>query len=267
MPRPDPEIFEHATASTCRVADLLLDIGTVLLQSGAHCGRITRNLERIAETWGYEMELFITFTGLMVSIKNARHPDERVARFQRCPHHGVHFGIVTETSILTWQVAEKNIPISEVETRFAKIKTLPHHPRWAILLAVGLACGCLCILAGGNWLNGLVAFTAAFIGLAVRQEVLKLRFNPMIAVIAAAFTTTMIAGIDMTMQLGHSPEKTFATSVLYLIPGVPLINSTIDLIEGRFPTAIARAVFGSFILLCIAVGMSLAILLLGIQNF
>jgi uncharacterized membrane protein YjjP (DUF1212 family) len=258
---------EHATASACRVADLLLDIGTVLLASGAHCGRINRNIERVAERWGYHMELFITFTGLMVSIKNNANPTERVARFRHCPLHGVHFGILTEISLLTWKVAEENLTIDEVEKRFAEIKVPRHYSRWAILLGIGTACACLCILAEGDWTNACIAFIAAVSGMFVRQEVLKMRFNPMIAFILASFTTGMIAGMDMIYHIGTSPEKTLATSVLYLIPGVPLINCAIDLIEGNIPTAISRGVYGGFILLCIAVGMSLSILLLGIHNF
>jgi uncharacterized membrane protein YjjP (DUF1212 family) len=258
---------EHASASACRVADLLLEIGTVLLASGAHCGRISRNIERVAEHWGYHMELFITFTGLMVSIRNIDNPTERVARFRHCPLHGVHFGILTEVSLLTWKVAEENLTIEDVEKRFAAIKTPRHYSRWLILSGIGAACACLCILAEGNWANAGMAFLAAFSGMFVRQEVLKMRFNPMIAFIAASFTTGMIAGMDMIYHIGTSPEKTLATSVLYLIPGVPLINCAIDLIEGHIPTAISRGVYGGFILLCIAVGMSLSILLLGIHNF
>lgn len=258
---------EHASASACRVADLLLDIGTVLLVSGAHSGRVARNVERVAKAWGYSLELFITFTGLMVSIKNEADPSDRVARFRRAPLHGVHFGILTEASLLTWRVVEENLGIDEVEDRWAEVRRMSHHPRWAVLAGVGAACACLCLLAGGDWRNAAVALAASVSGMVVRQEVLKKRFNPMIAFILASFTTTLIAGLDMLYHFGESPEKTLATAVLYLIPGVPLINCTIDLIEGHIPTAIARSVYGGFILLCVAVGMSLGILLLGIHNF
>jgi len=266
-PPPVPGIEEHASASACRVADLLLDIGTVLLVSGAHSGRVARNIERVARAWGYGLEIFITFTGLMVSIKNEADPSERVARFRRAPLHGVHFGILTEASLLTWRVVEESLGIDEVENRWAEIRSMPHHPRLAVLGGVGAACACLCLLAGGDYRNAAVALAAAVCGMFVRQEVLKRRFNPMIAFILASFTTTLIAGMDMLHHLGASPEKTLATAVLYLIPGVPLINCAIDLIEGHIPTAIARGVYGGFILLCISVGMSLSIFLLGIHNF
>ncbi|NQW99171.1 threonine/serine exporter family protein [bacterium] len=263
----EAEKSEAGSESACRVADLLLDLGAVLLVSGAHCGRVSRNLERVAEQWGYQVDLFMSFTGLSVTLRNEHHPVERINRFRRCPLPGVHFGIVTEISLLTWRVCEQNLEIDEVEERMAAIKKLPHHPRWLTLLGTGAACACLCMLAGGNQVDGGIAFAAATCGLFARQEIVRMRFNPMISIIVASFVTTVIAGSDAIYQFGLSPEKALATSVLYLVPGVPLINCVIDLIEGYIPTAVARGIFGGFILLCIAVGMSLAILLLGIHHF
>ena len=250
-----------------RVAELLLDIGSVLLGSGAHCGRVSRNIERIAHHWGYQVELFITFTGLSVSLRHSARPDLHVQRFRRCPIHGAHFGIVTEISLLTWQATGENLGIDAVESRMTEIRLLPHHPRWLTLAGTGSACGCLCLLAGGGGINAAIAFVAALCGLSVRQEIMRLRFNPMIGIILAALVTTLITGMAVVHHLGQSPEKALATSVLYLVPGVPLINCVIDLIEGYIPTAVARGVFGGFILLCIAVGMSLGIMILGIDNF
>lgn len=244
-----------------------MDIGSALLISGAHCGRVSRNIERVAVKFGYRVELFMTFTGLSVALGRIETPGQNLVRFRRCPLPGVHFGIVTGISLLTWRLLEADLTIAEMERGMAEIKRLPHHPRWMTLLGIGLACGCLCLLAGGDSLNAAIAFAASAAGMVFRQEVLRMKFNPMIAYIIAALVTTLVAGTDIIWQLGVSPEKALATSVLYLVPGVPLINCVIDLIEGYVPTAIARGVFAGFILLCIAVGMSLGIMILGIANF
>ncbi len=252
--------------SISRAADLLLDIGSLLMTSGAHCGRVRRNIARVAEIWGYDMHLFMSFTGITVSIHEIGNPHRRIGRFRSCGLPAVHFGILTEISLLTWRVADENLTLEQVETRLAEIKAIPHHPRWSVLVGAGAACACLCVLVGGDWMNALAAFVATVSGLVVRQEVLKRRFNPMISFILASFVTTLIAGAAVVGHLGGNPEKALATSVLYLIPGVPLINCVIDLIEGHIPTAVARGVFGGFILLCIAVGMSAGIVILGISN-
>jgi uncharacterized membrane protein YjjP (DUF1212 family) len=73
--------------------------------------------------------------------------------------------------------------------------------------------------------------------------------------------------MDTIFHLGTAPEMTLATSVLYLIPGIPLLNSVIDLLEGYFSASIARSMFAASLITCIAVGMTLSIMLLGINNF
>lgn len=116
-------------------------------------------------------------------------------------------------------------------------------------------------------MNAAVAFTAAFIGYFVRVSFSKRNFNSMICISIAAFVTTLITGLGRLYGIGAHPEAAMATGVLYLIPGVPLINCVIDLIEGYLSSAINRALFGGFILLCIAAGMTLCITLMGINNF
>jgi uncharacterized membrane protein YjjP (DUF1212 family) len=56
-------------------------------------------------------------------------------------------------------------------------------------------------------------------------------------------------------QIGADPDKAFATSVLFLVPGVPLINSVTDLMDGNIQTGIVRAVNGLMISFSIAMGL------------
>jgi uncharacterized membrane protein YjjB (DUF3815 family) len=112
-----------------------------------------------------------------------------------------------------------------------------------------------------------LAFCGASVGSVIRYFLVKKQFNLFLSIIMASFATTMIAGMDTIFHLGTAPEMTLATSVLYLIPGVPLLNSVIDLLEGYFSASIARSMFAASLITCIAVGMTLSIMLLGINNF
>jgi uncharacterized membrane protein YjjP (DUF1212 family) len=57
------------------------------------------------------------------------------------------------------------------------------------------------------------------------------------------------------LQIGIHPEYAFATSVLYLIPGIPLINSLSDLLDGNIMNGIVRGVNGLMMSFAIALGM------------
>jgi uncharacterized membrane protein YjjP (DUF1212 family) len=83
----------------------------------------------------------------------------------------------------------------------------------------------------------------------------------------ASLVATLIAGMDVLYGLGRFPESSVATTVLFLIPGVPLINSIIDLLKGYMSIGIARGTFAGLILLCVAVGMFVGISLIGLKNF
>ncbi|NDW17782.1 threonine/serine exporter [Dysgonomonas sp. 216] len=250
-----------------RFANLILDIGTYLLASGAHCGRVNSNIKRIANAWGFNVDMQPTFKGLLVSVYNRNNPSDNVTLYKEAPPYNVHLEILTKVSKLSWSVVEDGLSMEDTEKELEKIKNTTHYKPWIVSVAVGLSCGGLCLLSGGDLFNMLVTILAAFVGSLLRFQIVKMNFNGMISVIIAAFVTTMITGIGTIANIGVSPQAAMATAVLYLIPGVPLINSVIDLIEGYLSAAMNRMLFAGFFLLCIAAGMTLSITLIGIRNF
>lgn len=246
---------------------LLLNIGTTLLESGAHCGRIDRNVKRIADALGIDTEIYFNYSGLILTTKFKDNPTITSTHYKKVKGHFVHFDTLADISVFSWKVHDETPELKKVSEEFEHIASRPHLPRWQIVLGVGIACASLCILSNGNWIDATFTFFASMIGLIVRQEITKRRYNIMIAVTAAAFITSMIVSFDVVLGLGASPEKALATSVLYLVPGVPLVNSVVDLIEGYVSTSIQRGFYGAFLLLCIAVGMAFSILIFGIHNF
>jgi len=260
-------LITHHKISARRVADLVLDVGTFLLASGAHCGRLKSNLTRMAGTWGFDLDINPSFTGLAITVKEITDPENTVTLFKVSPPHKVHLAVLTDVSHLSWRVYDKGLPIEEAEKEFSCIKAKPAYNDFTIAIAVGLSCAGLCFFSFGDIYNALIAFAGAFIGSLVRAWLARLSFNPMICIAFAAFVTTLITGLGSIYNIGANPEAAMATAVLYLIPGVPLINSVIDLIEGYLSSAINRSLFAGFILLCIAAGMTLCITMLGIGNF
>lgn len=247
--------------------DIILEITILLLESGAHCERINRNIQRIATNTSYQIDMLLSFTAVSITITDKDNPHNMITANRRIKHHGAHFGVLTNTSLLTWKLFDKEISLSELSENIEKVRNVQKHPIWIVRLFIGIACGCLCLLSGGDWIDGGFAFIASFIGLIVRQEMVRKGFNLMIAITCSAFITTTISGMNVLFGWGAFPTSSIATAVLFLIPGVPLINAIIDLIEGYIPTGLARGAFGGFILLCIAVGMFLSMTLIGINNF
>jgi len=224
------------------------------MSSGASTHRTRITLERTAKGLGYGIELLITQRALMLTIID-KEQQYLFSRLKRTSPHGVNFRVVSGISHLSWNVYEQNWTVAQVSDELQRLKSLPHYPRLVILGMVGLAGAAFCRIFGGGFVEMAVAFVATVVGLFVRQESVRIKFNPYICVYFAAFTASLIAGIAEHFHIGADPDKAFATSVLFLVPGVPLINSVTDLMDGNIQNGIVRAVNGLMISFSIAMGL------------
>ena len=252
----DAEQFTNATDQNLikALGTVLLEIGTILMSSGANTGRIRNNLNRIADAHGFKTELLISHRSLMLTISDDRNC-YHFNSLKRTPPHGVNFKVVTGISRLSWRVVDEKLSVGQIKKELDRLLSLPHYPRWIILTLVGLAGASFCRLAGGTLQDMLIVFAATSVGLFVRQESHKLQFNPFLCIYFASLTASLIAGLFVKFGFGNTHEPAFVTCVLFLIPGVPLINSFSDLIEGNLQNALIRGLSGLIISFCIALGL------------
>jgi uncharacterized membrane protein YjjP (DUF1212 family) len=233
--------------------EMLLNVGTLLMSSGASTGRVRNTVNRIADALGYNIELLITNRSLMLKVIDEG--EHFIASLKRTSPHGVNFRVVSGISRMSWRVVEENWSIARINTELDRLVALPHYPRLIILPAVALAGSSFCALFGGKGIELVVTFVATFVGLFVRQEALKKRFNPFVSIFFAAFAASLLSGLSVKLGFGSSPDLAFATSVLFLVPGVPLINSFTDMIDGNILNGIVRGIHGLIIALAIALGL------------
>ncbi len=82
--------------------------------------------------------------------------------------------------------------------------------------------------------------------------------NHYIIFIVSAFVASLCASTALIFDT--TSEIALATSVLYLVPGVPLINGVIDVVEVRL-TGFARLTEASLLIVSIAIGLSFTLLM------
>jgi uncharacterized membrane protein YjjP (DUF1212 family) len=253
-------MMEEKTATTPKtdlkeLGKTILEIGTLLMSSGANSMRIRTTIERISDAFGVNTDLLITHRALMITISDMDE-EEHHSSLKRTSPHGVNFRMVSGISRMSWKVLEEDWTLEQINAELNRLSSLPHFNRMIILLVVSLAGASFCRLFGGSWMDMLVAFGATFGGLFIRQETAKRHFNPYLCVFFGAFTASLIA--NLSIRFFDISEHALATSVLFLIPGVPLINSFSDLIDGNIMNGIVRSLNGLIIAFAIALGLLLA---------
>ncbi|PWG82503.1 threonine/serine exporter family protein [Pararcticibacter amylolyticus] len=236
------------------LGDTLLHIGALLLSAGASTGRTRNTITRISDSFGYNTEFVISNRTLLLSL-NDENDEYFFNSLKRSSPHGVNFTLLVGISHLSWQAVEDKLSVQEINERLSRLVALPHYTRWIVLTLVGLAGSSFCRVNGGEALDMLTVFVATVAGLFVRQEAVRLKFNSYMCVYFGALTASLIAGAAVKFGMGYTHLPAFATSVLFLIPGVPLINTFSDMIEGNLQNAIIRGMNGLIISFAIGLGL------------
>ena len=224
------------------------------MQAGANTGRIRTTLQRISESFDLHAEVLLNHRGIFITIENEV-TGEVYTGLKRTLPHGVNFKIVSGISRMSWKIAKDQMSIDEINDELDRLVTLKHYSRPVLLFLVALAGASFCRIAGGGIQDMLIAFVATVAGLYVRQEAHKMSFNPYLCVFFASFTASLVAGFGFFMKIASPGNFGYYTSVLFLIPGVPLMNSFSDLIDGNIQTGLARGINSLMIAFAIALGL------------
>ena len=247
------------------VIDLALWAGQMLLQSGAESEQAEETVHRLGTGLGCDwLDIFVSPNAIVITAISS---GEFRTKVRRVVNIGVNLHVVVEVSTLVDRVLAGELNRHELRLELERVSQMqPSYNRWTVALMVGAACGAFSRLFGGDWVIFAITFLAASVAMLLRQELQKHQFNPYLTVFITAFVTSAIACIAPVFHLGSQPQLALVSSVLLLIPGVPLINSVQDLLKGYPMTGIARGVAGAVIAACIALGLLLAMSLLKVNS-
>jgi uncharacterized membrane protein YjjP (DUF1212 family) len=247
------------------VIDLALWAGQLLLQYGAESERIEQTIHRLGTGLGCDwMDILVSPNVIAVTTISG---EEFRTKIRRVIGLNVNLTIISAINRLSRRVEEGELDRFGVRKELDRISNIKsHYNRWLVVTMVGLACASFSRLFGGDAAVFVVTFIASAVAMVVRQELSRRYFNQFLVVIVTAFVAGVLASAADLLNLSSQPETALAASVLLLVPGVPLINAAEDLITGHMVTAVVRGIVGGIISLSIALGLLLAISLMGVRG-
>lgn len=236
------------------IADFISRYASHLLGAGVHTSRVVRNSKRIGEALGTEIRIHTSQKTAMLTVceKGGRSMSTRVVDIPGFP---ISFEWNADLSALSWSAYDNKMSLDAIRHKFEEIISKPRINPYFVLFMVGLANASFCRLFGGGVWAMLIVFTATLIGFYTRQHLTRRGVNHYIVFIVSAFVASLCASSALSLGI-ESAEIALATSVLYLVPGVPLINGVIDITDGHIQIGISRLVNALMLIVCIAIGMS-----------
>lgn len=127
---------------------------------------------------------------------------------------------------------------------------------WQLCLASGAACGAFAFLLGAGWIEILCTFAAAAAGFLVRKLLLNHSYtlfaNVSAAVLTSCFTyIVLIKAVSAALHVPADYRAGYICSILFIVPGFPLITGGIDIAKLDLKSGIERIVY-SLMVVCVA---------------
>ena len=248
------------------VIDLALWAGQMLLHYGAESQRVEETVHRLGTDLGCDwMDILVSPNVIVATTTSGV---EFRTKVRRVVNFAVDMSVIAAVNDLSHRVRSGELDRFGVRKELERIDRMPQqYNRWLVAIMVGLACAAFSRLFEGDGAVFLVTCIAASVAMLVRQELTLRRFNSFLVVIATAFVAGLISSFATVWELGNEPQLTLVASVLLLVPGVSLINAVEDIIKGHMVTGIVRAIHGGLISLGIAMGLLIAMGIMGIEGF
>lgn len=264
LPEPvaDAPLPEPGPASLSSRVDLLVQAGSLLLQHGADAGRVEASLQQMEAGLGIErIDVVVMSKTLLLT---ATRQDAHHTRVARVPIVGVNMNSLNEVEQLLGLFQQGRVTPGQLAVILEQIAILPHHySRGMIVAATGLACAAFCRLFGGDWAALAITGVASAVAAWVRMELNRRQVNYFLVVLITALVASLLA--SSALWVSQTPQSALTAAVLLLVPGVPLINASVDILRGHISAGLARATTSLVVFLGIALGLGIVVWLLQVE--
>jgi len=243
----------------------LLDVGIALLRAGATARRINEAVPRFATAFNYGIDLDVGPKYISITLLD-KNTQAVFSGTRNTSSYGVNFKTISGIQRLSIAVKKSDVAFVDVRKELDRLMQLPHYPKLIILVSVSIAGAAFCYNFGGSFAEMGVAFGATFCGLFLKQQLQKKSFNPYGCTFLSALLAALFVGLFYVLNKGLPLERAYATCTLFLIPGVPLMNACIDLLDGNIIYGMERGVNAMIHALAIALGLSIALIIFNVPS-
>ena len=166
----------------------------------------------------------------------------------------------------------RNMPSMRSSAFAAKLAAIESvRPRYSIVqtaAAIAVACGAFAFLNGGVWPDVAACAIGGGIGQGLRSFLHRRRFNQYAVTALAALVASGVYCVASTLAIraGFGVGRNsvgLISSVLFLVPGFPLVTALLDQLQHETAAAVSRLAYAMMFLLTAAVGLSVVIAVVG----
>jgi len=173
---------------------------------------------------------------------------------------GVNLIRASEAAVLGERAARGEVSTTALVSEVERIRALaPPYNRWVMMAAAACTAAFFSQIPGGDWGAFGIAFVAAGVGQFFRSLLQSRRSAVAPVTLVCGVLSACIAGLGLRLGLSQTAPATLIASVIYMVPGLPLINGFVDLVSHKYLfVGLERIANAAFLFLVLAIAIALA---------
>ena len=240
--------------------NIILEVGRILLTSGATTNRVELMICKVASCFGYDRtEAFVTPTGIFITVSDG--VKDSSTSVKRIEGRRIDLGKITAISHLVEKLEmafkdpdSPNMSVSKLRAELYKVDNAQPWPAWLQVFCGGATSGFFCLLFGGSWLEFAVAWMVGILVSGAMRWASMLKINNfLLNALGAALVVLFAKTLDIWVPY-IKLDNIIIGGIMLLVPGLSIVNAIRDTMSGDLVSGTARAVEAIFIAVAIATG-------------
>lgn len=209
----------------------ILDMGELLLTSGAEIMRVEDTLSRLCGVYGFEKCDVFTITSSIVL--TVRTPGGRVlTQTRRIRARDTDLGRVEKVNALSRALCATPLPPEELQQKINLLRQAGTYPLWVQRIMYVLISAAFSLFFGGSLTDAMAGAVTGLLLFQILQLLAPLRLNGTVQCILASGLTGLGAVALHALGLGPHPDMIIIGNIMLLIPGLAFTTALRDLING-----------------------------------
>jgi len=245
----------------------IISISTrILCVNGQTTHRIVEDAAFLGRSLGYSVSVFSSWNQFIIKLESLHDVLDENTRAETLIEVldvtplGVDMNKVSLTLSVLDKVRSGSLPVQQALKQLDEISALPPVSILRFVLMAGLGAAALGLIFGVTHGPSLVAiFLSAALGAAARRVVGRFTRNLFAQPLIAALLAGLVGAILQTLKFDYSLQFIEVCPCMILVPGVHIINGSLDLARGRISLGVARLTYAALIVQMICLGLLLGL--------
>lgn len=258
-------VFDYPSGE--RFLELLLDLGEMMLQSGAEISRVEDTLSRLARAYGAVPDVYVIVFSIVVTLRFTDKEGEKnipvnnmsITQTRRVDDRdSIDFTRLDQLNDLSRRCCRQPVPLDQLAGELDRIRKDKGNVQY-VLLGSMLGAFSFSVFFGGSALDGLAAALFSALIVFIQNSLGRYSVNRILyTMIVSAVAGTGIGILCRAAPILNRPMVMIG-DIMLLNPGVTMINAVREMMVGNTISGEIRLIESTTWALALAAGFMLAI--------